>query len=245
MPGKAAVSCGLAWSTRRSLPFGINIRSMRGYSKSATPKLTVAELRECRQNLRFAFRIYAIDCANSAPTATERRKTLAKIKTAARRLDNDRTWASAGELLTALDTRDLDARKLVYAQLAANGCDPLLFKKTLLNWSIRSPFPSDCSSVVSELSNLHVEALVPARGRFPDPGLAKAVAALVPIWKKVTSRTAGLISQDREGERKKCPFASWLVEMHGLLDVAQPPVGRVVDIVRMVETQKNQVPIKK
>ena len=81
-------------------------------------------------------------------------------------------------------------------------------------------------------------------GCFPDPGLANAIANLVPIWKRVTGRTAGPISVDRVGDRKKCPFADWLAEMHGLFGVAHPPVGRVLDIVRLVESRKNPAPVK-
>lgn len=241
--GKAAVTGGLAWAKRRTLHFGVSVRSMRRYSKPTTPTLTGDGLKECREALRFIFKIYNIDCANIAPTGTERRKALNKIKITARRLSDDKSWTSAGELLTALDTPDLDARKLVYRQLSAKGHDPLQFKKMLRNWRILSPFADDWLPVLIELATLDVEALVPAGGRFPDPGLATAVANLVPIWKRVTGRTAGPISADRVGDRKKCPFAEWLAEMHGLLGVPQPPVGRVLDIVLIVETQKNPVPV--
>ena len=240
--GKAAVKGGLAWA--KPLHLGVSVRSMRRYSKPKTPALLVDGLRECRKALRLTFKIYNIDCAKVAPTATERRKTLNKIKTAARRLRKDKSWLSAGELLTALDTPDRDARTLAYGQLSAKGYLPLQFKKRLRDWPGLSSFPEDCLPALTELAALDVEALVPVGGRFPDPGLANAVARLIPIWKKVTGRTAGPISADFVGDRKKYPFADWLAEMHGLLGVAQPPVGRVLDIVRrMVETQKNPAPV--
>lgn len=249
--GKAGVTGGVAWAKR--VHFGVNVRSMRRYAKPRTPALTVAELREHRRALRFTFKIYSIDCANQAPTATERRNALTKIKTPARRLADERSWSSADTLLTTLDTADLDARRLVYRQLTKKGLDPLQFKKTLRNWHILSSFPEDCLPVVDELANLDVEDLVPAAGRFPDPGLAKAVAALVPIWKRVTGRaarptsvgTAALRSAGMERDQKKHPFADWLSEMHALLEVAQPPVGRIVDIVRAVEARKNPAPVSR
>jgi hypothetical protein len=239
--GKARVTGGIAWA--KPLHFGVSVRSMRQYSKPKTAPLASAALRECRQNLRHAFLIYSIDCANNAPTATERRKTLKKIKTTARLLMNDKSRLSAGELLTALDAPDLEARKLAYRQLSARGYQPLQFKKTLRDWRVLSPFPEDCLPALAELAGLDVEALVPAGGRFPDPGLANAVAKLVPIWKEVTGRTAGAISANKECDRKKCPFADWFFEMCARLEIAQPPVGRITDIVRLVEAQKNPAPV--
>ena len=139
--GKAAVTGGLAWAKRRTLHFGVSVRSMRRYSKPKTLALTRDDIKECRRELRFTFKIYSIDCARVAPTATERRKALNRIKATARRLRDDKSWSLAGELLTALDTPDLDARKSAYRQLSAKGYQPLQFKKTLRDWRSFPLFP--------------------------------------------------------------------------------------------------------
>jgi hypothetical protein len=62
--GKAIVSGGVAPATR--LHFGVNVCSMRRYAKRGVAALTVAELKQCRRDLRFAFKIYQIDCASGA-----------------------------------------------------------------------------------------------------------------------------------------------------------------------------------
>jgi hypothetical protein len=140
--------------------------------------------------------------------------------------------------LTALDTPDLDARKLAYGQLTARGHTPLQLKRTLRHWPTAPRFPeSGAVEAASDLANLDIDALAPVGGRFPDPGLAKLVVSLVSNWETVTGRTARLVSVEK-GVRKKCPFADWLAEMHDLLGVPRPPVGRVIDIVRGVERSK-------
>ncbi len=240
--GKAIVSGGVAPATR--LHFGLNVCSMRRYAKRGVAALTVAELKQCRREIRFAFKIYRIDCASAAPTGTERRKALTKIKTAAARFAGNGGRPAAWALLTALDEADYDARKLAYKQLAAKGCSARGLTRSLRHWPI-VPGSGDRGVVTaaSELAGLDVDALAPLRGRFPEPGLAKLVASLIYFWKRVTGRTAALVSVDRDCEKKRCPFADWLAEMHNLLGFAPPPVGRVVDIVRWHERWKNPAPV--
>jgi hypothetical protein len=239
--GKATVSGGVAWGKR--LHFGLNMRSMRRYAKPTVAALSLAELTKYRRDLRWAFRIYAIDCVNLAPTGTVRRKGLRKIGAAAARLVLTPNHATADELLTALDTPDLDARRLAYTAMTTKGHEPVQVKRRLRHWTIASSVDDVAIAAARELANLDVEALAPVGGRFPDPGLAHLVASLIPIWEKVTRRTAGLVSIDKEGEKKKCPFGDWLDEMHALLDVPRPPVGRIVDIVRLAERSKNPAPV--
>jgi hypothetical protein len=222
---------GPAWVSRNP-HFGISIRSMRrDYAKSSTPALSVDDLRECRKRLREAFRKYRKDCATGAMTATEQRKKLYKIKAAARQFRNKKTWEASNELLAALNSSGV--RTLVYMELSRKGHNPVRFNYELVHWTgVFTPFPKNCLPALNELAALDVKALVPAGGHFPDPALANAVAQLVPIWKKVTGRTAGRTSVECASYRKKNLFADWISEMHGLLGVAPPPKGRVLGIVQ-------------
>ena len=146
--------------------------------------------------------------------------------------------------MTALDTPDLDARKLVYRELGAKGHNPVQFKKTLRYWPPASAGTHhEVMSVAKVLANLDVDKLSPSGGKFPDPKLANLVVKVVPIWKSVTGRSAGPISADKIGDTKKSPFADWLNEMHDLILVAHPPPGRIVDIVRWIESPKKPAPV--
>lgn len=219
--GRAAVTGGVAWVKRRALRsdvhFGVNIHSMRRYAKRGVAAVSGSELRQIRKDLRWAFRIYRIDCARATPTMTERRKALSRIKKAAELLDLYRNPSAVDDLLTALDTPDFDARKLAYRQLSGKGYKPLQFKNALRHWPKAPRFPeSDAFAAARDLADLQIEALAPAGGLFRDPGLANLVLRVVPIWERVTGRTAGPVS-DKEGDKKKCPFADWLAEMHDLL----------------------------
>lgn len=228
--GKIPVTSGMAWVSRHP-HFGISIRSMRCYAKRSTPALSVNDLEECRKKLRKAFRRYIIDCSNVALTATEQRKKLNQIKSIARRFLKNQTWDLSQDLLTALNTRSGGVRTLVFNELKRMGHDPVRFHYEFVHWTgVFTPFPKDCVPALTELAALDVEGLVPEGGRFPDPALANLVAQLVPIWKKVTGRTAGRISVGPDCEQKKCHFAEWLAKMHDLLGIVPPPVGRVLDI---------------
>ena len=238
--GKAARSGGFAKATR--LHFGISIRSLRRYAKKRVAIPGRADAKELRQGLRFAFRIYMIDCASPAPTGTQRRKSLRNITAAAARLISRPNRRTADDLLTALDTPDLDARKVAYSALTAKGYEPLEFKRRLRHWRIAPSTNSSATGAANELASLNVEALAPVGGRFPDSGLARLIASLVPIWTTVTGRTAGLISASND-DVKTCPLADWLHEMLDLLGLPRPPVGRVVDIVRLIERAKNPAPV--
>lgn len=248
--GRAAVTGGVAWVKRRALRsdvhFGVNIHSMRRYAKRGVAAVSGSELRlrQIRKDLRWAFRIYRIDCARATPTMTERRKALSRIKKAAELLDLYRNPSAVDDLLTALDTPDFDARKLAYRQLSGKGYKPLQFKNALRHWPKAPRFPeSDAFAAARDLADLQIEALAPAGGLFRDPGLANLVLRVVPIWERVTGRTAGPVSVDKEGDKKKCPFADWLAEMHDLLGVPSPRVGRVVVIVRWVDRSEKTAPV--
>jgi hypothetical protein len=236
------------WATRATLqgtlPFGVSVRSMRRYAKPKIAALSVADLKKYRRNLRFAFNSYAIDCAGVAPTATERRKPLARIKSAAEHFAAYLSPSAADDLLTALDTPDLDARTLAYKQLRAKGHRALQFKNALRHWPKAPRLPEiEAFAAARDLADLDIDTVSPVGGRFRDPGLANLVLRVASIWTSVTGRTAGPVSVDKFGEEKKCPFADWLAEMHDLLGVPRPPVGRIVDIVRQIERLKKPAPI--
>jgi hypothetical protein len=142
--------------------------------------------------------IYVLDCATTAPTATELRKALKKIQASAARLvlsrddPSDELYAiqCADSLLAALDTPDSEARRLAYRALTAQACMPFhQIKRRLQRWRILSPIDRAAIVAAARLpASLDVETLVPASGRFPDPALAHLVAALIPLWKSVTGR---------------------------------------------------------
>jgi len=228
--GKAAVAGGTLLIL--PLPYGVNIRSMRRHSKPNAQTLSVSELKNYRKALRFAFKIYRIDCARPAPTGTERQKTLGAIKSAARRFADSGKPLWADRLLTALDTPDLDARRLAYRALQAKGYPPIEVKRMLVDVYARHASPDACLLPARALADIEIAELSPTGGRFPDPGLAKLVTALIPVWERVTGRTAGLTSVDEVGDQKTSRFAAWLCEQCSLLEIELPPVGRVVDIVR-------------
>ncbi len=236
--GKVGVSGRAAFARRASLHYGVNIRSVRQYKKSNVANIAAADIKRLRRDLRLLFTIYDIDCATAAPTVTERRKTLKKIKTSATRLvesgNPKQSWKWAGKLLEALNSSDRNTVALVYKQFSASGREIIQFKKLLLNQSVKSELPDHCLKTAKELAALDEEILAPTGGGFRDPGLAKLVAGLVPIWKVVTGRTASLISTNAEGELKKCLFAEWLTKMFGHMKLEKPPVGRVIDIVARV-----------
>jgi hypothetical protein len=122
--------------------------------------------------------------------------------------------------------------RLFVVILGVAGKDWLLFKKGLRDVVAVSAPPNKYLPTVRQLANIDLNALAPLGGRWRDPGLPGLVATLVPIWKRVTGRTAGLVSVGKDCETKKCLFANWLGEMLGKIGIRPPPVGRVVDIVR-------------
>jgi hypothetical protein len=103
--------------------------------------------------------------------------------------------------------------------------------------AVSSKPPDVCLPAVGALAAMDVGVLVPKRGRWPDPALANLVAALEPSWRRVTGRTAGLTSVD-SGIAKECPFAEWLGDMIEEVGGNRPPVSRVADVVRSLESDR-------
>jgi hypothetical protein len=239
--GKIAISGGVG--LRPYVPCGVSIRSLRRYAKPRVAIPSCQEAKRLRENLRSIFKTYALDCANPAPTATERRKTLGRIKNSAAHLIAAPSRRNADALLDALETPDYDALGMAYRALTANGHEPQRLKRRLRHWGdIIVPGDGEAITAAARaLASLNVEALVPmsVKGQFsgfPDPALAHLVAALVPVWERVTGRTVGLFSSYKDGqEEKRSLFADWLGEMHALMGLAPPSLWSVTDIVRRDE----------
>jgi hypothetical protein len=190
---------------------------------------------------------------------------LGKIKNAAAKFiepkSRKRLWAE--RLLEYLIESDVHTNKLLYLDVSTHGHGPagvIALKNQLRELFSRSiyphespPIPGTISQaeldrlvefmlsgfpVVKVLANINIDALVPSSGRWPDPALANLVAGVKPIWRRVTGRTAGLISRDRSGDAKDCPFANWLVGLLEQAKIGRPPLGRIVDIVRPRQRKK-------
>ncbi len=241
------------------LSHAVNVRSLRRWAKRRTPPppLTVPKLRECRRLLRKLVSIYRIACATPQPTATERRRTLRKIKTAARRFIESPKKLWADKLLDYLAAADVNTSSILYHEIFSHGHswkDLMAMKRQLRVLFSPSIYPDESLAsahavsrasmdrikafcmggvlIVRVLADIELNILVPGSGRWPDPALANLVVGLEPIWYRVTGRTAALISKDKEGELKKCPFADWLGDLLESIGWQRPPVWRVVDIVR-------------
>ena len=252
--GKASVSGGGAWVT--PLPFTISVRSMRLRAKTGMRPLTVFELRKDRKDLRYAFKIYQISCATPNSTPTERRKMLGSIKTAARNLakapptafkggtfTGQKRWAD--RLLDEINAADKNTLAIITRVIGRRNWAP--FRKHLSSVARSLPgeahedqYLSEYISTVQYMANINIEDFAPTRARWPDPPLASLVMATAPIWKRVTGRTAGLVSTDNGGDLKESPFADWLQELLAKIGLPSPPVGRVVDIIR--HNLKNPAP---
>lgn len=92
-------------------------------------------------------------------------------------------------------------------------------------------FVAECVPVVRVLAAMNVRTLVSGKGKWANPAQANLIAALQPIWCRVTGRTAGLTAANLEGD-KRCQYAEWLRELLTGHDLPVPPTGTVVDVVR-------------
>lgn len=189
--GKIAISGGVG--LRPYVPCGVSIRLLRRYAKPRVAIPSCQEAKRLGENLRSIFKTYALDCANPAPTATDRRKTLGRVKNSAAHLIAAPSRRNAYALLDALETRDYDALGMAYRALTANGHEPQRLKRRLRHWGdIIVPVDSQpITAAACAPASLNVEALVPmsVKGQFsgfPDPALAHLVAALVPVWERAS-----------------------------------------------------------
>jgi hypothetical protein len=253
--GRPGISGGHAWA--RPLSHAVSVRSLRRRAKGGTQPLNAQEVREYRRLLRKLVAIYRIACVTPQPTSTERRRTLGKIKTAAERFLKTSRQLWADKLLDHLDSADVNTRSILNREIISHGHKSnalVAMKRELRGLFSPSVYPDEIGlapgvvsramkdraesfwiggrSVVQVLANIEIEALVPGSGRWPDPPLANLVAGLEPIWCRVTGRTAALVSDDKELDTTKCPFAEWLGDLLESIGRQRLPVGRVVDIVR-------------
>ncbi len=192
---------------------------------------------------------------------------LEKIKTAAGNFikRGNKLWAD--RLLDYLDEADLDTRSILYREVASHGYNStavIAMKRELADLFCPSIYPDEslpiagavsrasmdrivafvtgAFSVVRVLANIEVNVLVPASGRWPDPALANLVAGLEPTWRRVTGRTAALISKEK-GCLTQCAYADWLGELLEKIGLPGPPVGLVVEVVRprKQKTEKSRI----
>jgi hypothetical protein len=264
--GKAAIVVGQPVFLD-PLPHTINVSSLRRLAKRGTPALTVGELRANRKTLRTAFEMYRRACAPQL-TLTERRRELSKIKVAAGRLaeapqtefkrgtfTGQRPWAN--RLLDELNAADINTRVILQRYLSRRGHNWSVLRKTLMRVATSLPLEaraedskcgaveaaSDYLATVQDIADLDIDDLVPRKARLPDPALATLVTMLAPMWCRVTGRTAALISANRVGDAKKCPFAEWVNETLKQIGLPAPPVGRVVGVVRPRRKLKKHAPV--
>jgi hypothetical protein len=208
--------------------------------------LTKTEQRELTGLLRKRVRIYQIAISTRTTTATERKKALSKIKTAANRFlaNPSPTWSE--RLLNNLEAADSNTRAVIFRELHRLKFEwksLVATKRQLRSLIFVAGWPSgaqldratrfvvECAPVVRALAAMDVSILVPGKGKWTNPAQANLVAALQPIWCRVTGRTAGLTAANLEGD-KRCRYAEWLRELLAELDLPAPPTGMVVDVVR-------------
>jgi hypothetical protein len=86
--------------------------------------------------------------------------------------------------------------------------------------------------IVRALAKLKVRSLVPQSGKWANPAEANLVAAVQPIWCRVTGWSAGLTSIDSAGDEKRCRYAEWLRDMLIAIGLPSPATGTIVDVVR-------------
>jgi hypothetical protein len=235
---------------RSRVSYGINVRSVRSFAKPNTPALARNELRTFRCKLREVVKFYQLAHAEPLPAPTYRRNLLAKVKTAAARLSKNpgsKEWAKRLAKYIQAARTERGAETLLTKALA-RGTGQRFGKLTALLGELDAivrlagvpegaaaradRFARNWLPRIGVLADLKVEDAVPISELLPDPGLPNLIADLEPIWRRVTGRTVALVSKDKEGGSKQCPFADWL---GGLLEKAglpRPPTGRVVDIVR-------------
>jgi hypothetical protein len=243
----------------KTLPYSVSIRSLRRppWARSSARSLDVPELRQLRKLLRMHIMAYRIAVQTPLCTATERRKSLGKIKTAAMRLieNPSRQWAE--RFLRSLDDVDANTRAVVYRHLWSMGIrwtaipgikrqlGDLYYLSVYHDEAYPAPgrlsraqhdrvarFEIECLPTVRALASIDSRVLVSRQGKWRDPAQANLVAALEPVWCRVTGRSAGLTSIDKVGAQKRCRFAEWLKEILTAIDLPAPSLSRVADVVR-------------
>jgi hypothetical protein len=238
--GKLGATAGSVWSRgldgdvimRSSLCYGVSMRSLRPYwsKRKAKEQPDIASTKEWRRRLREAFRRYLRDCGRYHPTATELRKSLNEIATAAARFAASGKRNSADKLLKHLES-DRNAETIVRRAIWSHDLDWPGFKTELRNLYATGGLAENSFDVASRIAGIDVVSLVPESGSWRDPALFRLVSVLAPLWEEITGRTAAQSTADRIEDLKEFRFATWLAEMHAVIGVPNPPAGGVLDIV--------------
>jgi hypothetical protein len=249
--GKLGAIAGSVWIRRldgdvimrSSLPYGVNLRSLKPYRSARTPKKQpdAAAIRDWRWTLREAFRFYQVDCRRSHPTATQLRENLGAVLIAAKRYLASGKASWADKLLDRLDS-DKNTEANVRREIGIDGSTWIGFKRELREFCARRIRLQASLGVAADIAGIDIDSLVSESGRWHDPALFRLVAVVAPIWTEVTGRTAALVSPDND-DRKLCRFAEWLGSMLELIGQPRPSVGSVVDIVR-AQKSENPAPVK-
>jgi hypothetical protein len=227
---------------RSSLSHGVNVRSLKPYrsARKVKKRPDATAIREWRLRLRGAFRHYRVDCAQRHPTATELRNSVADIIKTARHFVESPTLDLADQLLERLDM-DRNAQETVRQGLGIPGADWIRFKRDLRNLYAIRALPRESSACIAiRITRIDLEKLVPKSGPWRDPALFRLVSVVAPLWKEVTGRAAGPLSDNWGKDGRQFFFAYWLEEMHRLIGFEAPPRGRILDCTRPSGPRRRQ-----
>ncbi len=214
----------------RVAPRNINISSLNDYIREGTAPIRVPERLDLASRLKTATNRLQIRCKKAAVahTPTELRSQIAKVQRWAKRICSKKDSSQSREKLIVAIGASLALQDLLHGHLRRSGMD--LYKQlTNLNDSIEfepsKRIPNKNIQKVDPLflrilAELNPKSLVP-KGRWPDPDLAMFVGELIPIWERVTGRSA---SSTDKADRKASKFGEWvrhlLAELR--LSVRQP-----------------------
>lgn len=227
---------------RSSLSYAVNMRSLKPYRSARKVKKQpdATAISEWRRRLRDAFRRYQVDCAQGHPTATELRKRVAEIIKAARRFIESPTPDLADKLLECLEL-DWNAQAAVRKWLGVRPADWIRFKRELRDLYAKHKLPGESAlAVVIRISRIETKKLAPKSGPWRDPALFRLVSVLVPLWREVTGRAAGPLSDNWGKGGRQFLFADWLGEMHRLIGFEAPPRERILDSARPSGPRRRQ-----
>jgi len=248
--GKLGAIAGSVWTRRldgdvimrSSLHYGVSVRSLKPYRSARTAKKQpdAASIKGWRKRLRDAFQLYLVDRGRYHPTATELRKSVSEIVRLARRFMESFTLDVADILLSALES-DRNAETSLRRRLEIPGPEWLHFKRDLRGLYAAHRLPAESSAaIVIKIARLDIGKLVPKSGPWRNPALFRLVSVLAPLWKDVTGRSAGPLSDNWGKDGRQFLFADWLEEMHRLIGSEAPPRGQILDSVRPSGPRRRQ-----
>jgi hypothetical protein len=248
--GKLGAIASAVWV--KPLSHGISVRSLKCFrsARKVKKKPDAAAIRQRRKRLRNAFRRYLVDCSQVHPTATELRKSVSAIVKAAQRFVASPTWKLADDLLTRLEI-NRNVETVIRQGLRISGAEWVLLKREMRRQLAVGVVPGESPAAVAErsvriaglvllMARFDVAMVAPESGRWADPALFRLVSVLAPLWKEVTGRAAGPLSDNWGKEGRQFLFADWLEEMHCLIGFEAPLRGRILDSVRPSGPRRRQ-----